>query len=119
MIFCSFSRYGLDDTSRIEFLEAVTGRQYSKPERQRIADRIYTLERLLNQREGFSREDDRLPWRSINEAMPDGPSKGNTVPLEPMLNDYYRERGWDENTGLPKEETLKRLGLSDLVKSFG
>lgn len=118
MIFCSFSRYGLDDTSRFEFLEAVTGWHYSESERQRIADRIFTLERLLNQREGFTRKDDSLPWRSINESMPDGPSKGNTVPLEPMLIDYYKERGWDENTGLPKEETLKRLGLNDLVKGF-
>jgi len=31
-----------------------------------------------------------------------------------MLDHYYRERGWDETTGVPKEETLKDLGLSDL-----
>ncbi len=31
-----------------------------------------------------------------------------------MLDHYYRERGWDETTGVPKEETLRDLGLSDL-----
>ena len=96
----------------------MTGLHYSESERERMADRIYTLERLLNQREGFTRKDDRLPHRSTHEPMPDGPSKGNTVPLEPMLNDYYRLRGWDEQTGMPKAETLERLGLGDLARGM-
>jgi aldehyde:ferredoxin oxidoreductase len=32
-----------------------------------------------------------------------------------MLKEYYRLRGWDEETGLPKAETLVALGLDDLV----
>lgn len=27
------------------------------------------------------------------------------------LQEYYRERGWDEATGIPTVETLRRLGL--------
>jgi aldehyde:ferredoxin oxidoreductase len=118
MIYCSFSRYGFDNKRRLSFIEAVTGWRYSGDEATRVADRIYTLERLFNLREGFTSEDDALPWRSLNEPMPDGPSKGNTVPLDKMLVDYYQERGWDENTGIPKEETLKELGLIDLAEAF-
>jgi len=118
MIFCSFSRYGLDDAKRMKFFSAITGWQYSDDEATVVADRIYTLEKLFNLREGFTREDDSLPWRSIHEPMPDGPSKGNTVPLESMLNDYYRERGWDKN-GIPTQKTLKALGLEDLAKAQG
>ena len=31
-----------------------------------------------------------------------------------MLREYYRERGWDEDTGLPKEVKLKELGISKI-----
>ena len=35
-----------------------------------------------------------------------------------MLKEYYRLRGWDEETGLPQAETLVALGLDDLVTAF-
>jgi len=119
MIFCSFSRYGLDQARRLDFLDAVTGWTYSQEEATRVADRIYTLERLFNLREGFTSKDDSLPWRSVHESMPDGPAGGNRVPLAPMLVDYYRARGWHEETGVPRQETLKELGLLELVEEFG
>jgi aldehyde:ferredoxin oxidoreductase len=28
-----------------------------------------------------------------------------------MLKEFYRARGWDETTGIPKKETIKKLGL--------
>ena len=117
MIFCSFSRFGMDNAQRLKFTNAVTGWGYSNEESMNMADRIYTLERLFNVREGFSKEDDTLPWRCLNEPMPDGPAKGNTVPLEQMLEEYYKERGWNKN-GIPKTETIRRLGLADLVDEF-
>jgi aldehyde:ferredoxin oxidoreductase len=35
-----------------------------------------------------------------------------------MLQEYYRLRGWDEETGLPRAETLATLGLDDLAPGF-
>jgi aldehyde:ferredoxin oxidoreductase len=35
-----------------------------------------------------------------------------------MLQEYYRLRGWNEETGLPDAETLVALGLDDLVTAF-
>jgi aldehyde:ferredoxin oxidoreductase len=118
MIFCSFSRYGMDERQQLRFTNAVTGWDYSDEEATLIADRIYTLERLFNVREGFSKADDNLPWRCLNEPLPDGPAKGNTVPLDRMLKDYYEERGWNQDSGLPKQETIERLGLSDLFREY-
>ncbi len=43
--------------------------------------------------------------------MPEGPGKGQVVNLEVMLDEYYTLRGWDLETGIPKPETLKKLGL--------
>lgn len=114
MIFCGFSRFGMDDAQRLNFTNAVTGWGYSNEESINIADRIYTLERLFNVREGFSKENDTLPWRCLNEPMPNGPAKGNIVPLERMLIEYYKERGWNKN-GIPKKETINKLGLADLI----
>ncbi len=76
-----------------------------------IAERQVTLKRLFNAREGITRADDRLPSRFTDEPMPEGPGKGQTVDLEPMLDDYYRLRGWDVKTGLPTDDTVRRLSL--------
>ncbi len=77
-----------------------------------IAERQVTLKRLFNAREGITREDDALPDRFTKTPMPEGPGKGEMVNLDPMLDDYYRLRGWDRETGLPTDETIDRLGLS-------
>ena len=76
-----------------------------------IAERVVTMKRLFNRREGITRKDDSLPDRFTKEPMPEGPGKGQTVDLDPMLDDYYRLRGWDMETGLPTDETIKRLSL--------
>lgn len=83
----------------------------------RIAERQVTLKRLFNTREGITKKDDQLPDRFTKEPMPDGPGKGQIVNLEPMLHDYYTLRGWDLETGLPTEKTIKRLSL-EWTKSY-
>jgi len=114
LIYCSFSRYGLNHLSRMQFFSAVTGLKYRPEEIERQTHRIYTAERLFNLREGFGKKDDTLPFRSLCEPMPDGPSRGNVVPLEEMLPEYYALRGWD-GEGKPTVETLEDLGLSEFI----
>jgi aldehyde:ferredoxin oxidoreductase len=77
----------------------------------KIAERQVTLKRLFNAREGITKKDDNLPDRFTKDPMPEGPGKGQTVDLEPMLRDYYVLRGWDLETGLPTRDTIKRLSL--------
>jgi aldehyde:ferredoxin oxidoreductase len=81
-----------------------------------IAERQVNLKRIFNAREGISRKDDNLPSRFTDEPMPEGPGKGQVVDLEPMLDDYYRLRGWDLETGLPTKETIRRLSLEWTAK---
>jgi aldehyde:ferredoxin oxidoreductase len=114
LIYCSFSRYGLNHSSRMQFLSAVTGWDYRPEEIEQQTRRIYTAERLFNLREGFGKKDDTLPFRSLQEPMPDGPSRGNVVPLEEMLPEYYALRGWDRD-GKPTKERLAELGLSEFI----
>ena len=100
-----------DDYSK--YFEAVTGGPISKDDFQIIADRIETLIRMFNVREGFTRKDDTLPYRTLHEPLPDGPAKGQFIGeenLNRMLDEYYELRGWDR-LGIPKKETLKKYQL--------
>lgn len=74
------------------------------------AERIWTVERLFNIREGFDRKDDVLPERFLKETHSIGPSAGAVVELDVLLDDYYKVRGWDQN-GIPTAELLIRLGI--------
>jgi len=95
----------------------VTGVEVSPEELGTTAERINTLARLINVREGLSRKGDSLPWKVMNEPIPDdGPAKGAVVTqdeLDLMLDDYYNVRGWTLE-GVPKIEKLKALGLAEL-----
>ncbi|MGB2886022.1 MAG: aldehyde ferredoxin oxidoreductase C-terminal domain-containing protein, partial [Dehalococcoidia bacterium] len=77
-----------------------------------VGERIWNLERLYNLREGFTREDDILPRRFLEEPIANGPGQGRVVDLEAMLQDYYRARSWDSD-GIPTAEKLSRLGLEE------
>ncbi|MFW9960075.1 MAG: aldehyde ferredoxin oxidoreductase family protein [Candidatus Thorarchaeota archaeon] len=103
--------FWMEDFARM--LPSATGESYlGKVENlTKIAERQVTLKRLFNAREGITKKDDQLPERFTKEPMPEGPGKGQTVNLEPMLHDYYKLRGWDMETGLPTKDTVKRLSL--------
>ncbi len=76
-----------------------------------IGERIVNLNRLFNVRRGVTRRDDSLPDRLTKEKAPVGPSAGQVVELDLMLDEYYERRGWDVKTGIPLMKTLRRLGL--------
>jgi aldehyde:ferredoxin oxidoreductase len=100
-----------EDTA--ELLQAATGWTLTGEDVRTTGERIVNLERMFNAREGIGRKDDTLPWRFLNEPLPEGhPSAGAVVELEPMLDEYYRARGWDVATGLPTEDKLNELGLT-------
>jgi aldehyde:ferredoxin oxidoreductase len=79
-------------------------------------ERINTMAKLINVREGLSRKDDTLPWKVMNQPITDeGPAKGAIVTqdeLDLMLDDYYQARGWNVE-GIPTKAKLKELGLQE------
>jgi len=103
----------LDWEETAELLQATTGWDMDGEEVRRIGERIANLERLFIAREGITREDDTLPKRFLEQPLPEGsgPSAGSVLELEPMLDEYYRARGWDGETGLPTREKLAELDL--------
>jgi aldehyde:ferredoxin oxidoreductase len=60
------------------------------------------------------------PTRWFKDALTQGPLKGAHLErqkFDAFLSKYYRKRGWDEN-GVPRKNTLKKLGLSDVAKQL-
>jgi aldehyde:ferredoxin oxidoreductase len=110
---CNFMFFlALDEDHCRKLLETATGVDLGGHEGfMRTGERIFNLERLFNLKAGFTGKDDTLPKRMLEEPMPEGPAKGNVVPLDKMLPEYYKLRDWDSN-GVPTPEKLKELGLA-------
>jgi aldehyde:ferredoxin oxidoreductase len=75
-----------------------------------VGERIWNMERVFNNRAGFTHKDDNLPPRLVSEPAETGPAKGLVNGLATMLPEYYQLRGWTQE-GIPTNETLSRLSL--------
>jgi len=106
-----FIPLSLDDYA--DYFHAATGESPLREDFLTAANRIETLIRLFNNREGFSRKDDTLPYRTLHEPLLDGPAKGQFIGeenLHRMIDEYYSLRGWDAS-GVPTKETLEKYDL--------
>jgi aldehyde:ferredoxin oxidoreductase len=105
---CLFSTMAMPGEMLSEMVGTALGLPLSPEQALEAGERIWNLERLFNQRAGLGRRDDSLPPRMLTEPLTEGMSKGHVVPLEPMLAEYYRLRGWDAE-GRPTREKLAAL----------
>jgi len=116
LVGCDFYAVNFDTMARL--LSHVVGEAMEGEEVKKVGKRIWTLTRMFNVREGFSRKDDTIPPRISMDPLPDGNAKGRVVREEDfqrMLDEYYSLCGWDSD-GRPTRDTLDELGLSDLVR---
>jgi aldehyde:ferredoxin oxidoreductase len=98
-----------------ELYEAVTGIKTDLEGLRQRADRVWTLLRMANVREGLARRDDALPEKWFEEPafrdyLTEKPARRED--LEEMIEDYYDEWGWERKTGIPTNKLLKKLGLT-------
>ena len=98
----------------VDLVNAHTGWDMSAQELLETGERLFNLKRMINNRLGVTRHDDDLPERFKTQPRPDGAAAGQLPDLDRILKDYYQIRGWSE-AGFPAEETVKRLGLEELV----
>jgi len=101
-----------------ELFSAATGVEFGREDMVRAARRIINVEKAFNVREGWTRQDDQPPENMVKEVISFGPYQGDRVHLDRynlMLDEYYRRRGWDEKSGLPKRDTLQALDLADIA----
>ena len=94
----------------MELLKAVTGWDTGMVEILRVAERIVTLMRLFNIREGFTAADDVLPERYF-QPKTDGVLANINIDrkkYEKARQYYYILMGWDSN-GIPLPEKVDEL----------
>ena len=113
LVTCKFMNFSVGMDHMARFITSTTNINYTIEDLMDIGERIFNLEHLFNLREGFSRIDDTLPNRFQNEPLEEGASAGYVINLEPLIEEYYKIRGWDMN-GVPTPSTLKRLNLKEL-----
>ncbi len=114
-VLCCFPGYGMSLKELWQLVNAATGFDYATVrEFESVGERINTLARLFNVREGFARPQDTLPARNLSQPLHgSGPAKGHVVELDPMLDEYYALMGWDRN-GVPTPERLKEMQLDQV-----
>ena len=91
-----------------------TGVEQTDEEFDRIGERIFNLEKMFNLREGFTRDDDRIPERFFKDAHTYGKGEGVLASHDDFkgwMDKYYAERGWDSSTSRPTRQKLVALDL--------
>jgi aldehyde:ferredoxin oxidoreductase len=111
---CLFSTFAIGLPEISSMLRGTLGVDWSDEEILLAGERIWNLEKLFNLEAGFTREDDTLPPRLLNEKLTSGPAKGKVAELKLMLDKYYEVRGWDKY-GVPTEDKLKELSIEQRV----
>ena len=108
---CAFLTIGMEDDTLAALIAAATGQEFAAADLYLTGERVNTLERVFNVREGLRPADDTLPGRLMHEALAEGPLAGQTVDFDLMRAEFYAASGLDPNTSLPTHETLRRLDL--------
>lgn len=124
-----------DPGAEAALFSAVTGIEADEGTLALIGERIWNLTRAIMVREGRRRAADVLEetfYHSEEGPAESGPSGGKhgfgavsdhgaAVPreaFEQAKTEYYRLRGWDPETGVPKKATLVRLGLTEIADAL-
>jgi aldehyde:ferredoxin oxidoreductase len=116
-VFLGATLPNFEDWSKVIYYN--TGLEFTPREIWDVAERCNMIERLFNLREGLTREDlkkgDMLNHRYFDEPCRRGAPDvvGRVIDrgkFKKMVDEFYEYKGLDKN-GVPKPETLKRLGL--------
>jgi len=111
--FCLFVAGTFDRMKIVEMVQAITGWDTSLHELVKAGERIYTMGRAFNTRQGLTPAEDRLPDRFF-VPFNQGPSAGNQIRREEFdqaLTMFYQMMGWDPQTGAPLPWKLYELGI--------
>jgi aldehyde:ferredoxin oxidoreductase len=124
-VYCNFNGFGIRRNFKFEFYTAVTGLNLSRQEWcGKRAIKTLQLQRAMLLLGGPD-----LKWNPkihddnperFYEPLPSGPYKGkkaDKMKVEEEKRRYYRAAGWDKN-GIPRSETLRKLGLEDVDKAL-
>jgi aldehyde:ferredoxin oxidoreductase len=99
----------------LRLLSAVTGERFDREQIDRVAERAFTLERVMLARAGRSRKmEEQLASHFQLPCRADGTWMDKTDFLK-LMDEYYSARGWDLELGWPTSDLLKSLDLDEAI----
>jgi len=97
LIMCKFLRGVFTDfyAESADMLRSVTGWDVTADEMRETARRIVSAKRQFNLLAGWMPEEDTLPDRFLNTALPNDPAASlSRERLDALVAEYHRQRGW-------------------------
>ena len=113
---CKFVTHGFNSPHLLGYehfcslIAAITGMDYSLESLREVGRRIIDTERVINQNFGLTRDDDTLPKRYFDDPLPARITQGHHIDrddFERMLDEYYAERGWNEDGHVSPERLIE------------
>ncbi len=103
----------------LECLNAITGWGFEIKDAVETGLRIVNQMRMFNFRHGLKKEIEG-PSERYGSTPTNGPAEGKSIAIhwDEIRDNYYEQMGWDVETGKPLPDTLKKLGLENLVKEL-
>jgi aldehyde:ferredoxin oxidoreductase len=116
---CLFGYLSMRHTAIPEFMTAVTGHPFTIDDMFVVGERIAKMRQAFNVRDGINPLAWPMPARACGlPPLSDGPTAGITVQVEQMSREFLEDMGWSQDAAVPLPETLKRLGLEDVLLSL-
>ena len=101
----------------VEWINAATGWDLSPDDCYRIGERVLSLRKAFNMREGIGPDDHRISDRALGRTpLTKGPLRGKTVDIDSLMAEFYDTLGWDIAAGGPGPDRLKELDIDQLVR---
>ena len=114
-----------DPHTAIQLYNSATGIDMAPEELLLAGERAWNIQKAANVRQGFTRKDDKFPDRFF-EPLKAGDKEIRLMnynrtkeltrdDVEKMFDDYYEERSWDIEKGIPTKKKLEDLDLNDVA----
>jgi aldehyde:ferredoxin oxidoreductase len=113
---CMFGYLSYPIQSIPDQLSAATGWEFDLDRLVEIGSRIFTMRHAFNLREGINPLARNLPGRIVGDPpLSEGNVKNITVDLKTMSREYLEYIGWDVDSTIPSDESLRKLCMDFLI----
>jgi aldehyde:ferredoxin oxidoreductase len=99
----------------LRLFAAVTGVELTREEVTAVAERAFTLERMMLARAGRGRAMEEMLASHYELPCPDDGTFVDEAGFARLLDEYYAARGWDLEFGWPQADRLRALGLEEAI----
>lgn len=96
----------------VEYMNAVTGWDLAPDDYFKSGERILSLRKAFNVREGILPGDHKINARAVGTPpLESGPLKNVSIDAEALKKEFFQTLGWDLSTGGPTMEKMSELSI--------